>query len=346
MHSIFYSALALLGMSRVDLSPITDSWVRFEKYVEKFNKTYVDDAERKHRFMAFLENEEEIAELNALEGGTIFGWTIFSDMTKEEFTKRLNFVPYDKDRRNALFGEIPVHKSKKNLTVSSLDWRTKNAVTPVKDQGDCGSCWAFSAVQTVESAYLLKHTSVSADNFLLSEQEVVSCDTSDAGCNGGDLPSAFEFIEWSGLTTEAAYPYTSGSDGDSGSCKGFSPLSGTKPSSYKYATPECYSSCNNQDEGTLANTMAEVGPIGICVNAAKWQNYNGGIMSKRSCGSHRYNRLDHCVQAVAFESIDTGSGYWIVKNSWTSDWGEDGYIYLQYGENTCGIADEALYVIL
>lgn len=346
MRSIFYSALALLGMSRVDLSPITDSWVRFEEYVEKFNKTYEDNAERKHRFMAFLENEEEIAELNALEGEAIFGWTIFSDMTKEEFTKRLNFVPYDKDRRNALYGEIPVHRSKKKLTVSSLDWRTKNAVTPVKDQGDCGSCWAFSAVQSVESAYLLNHTSTSAKNFLLSEQEVVSCDTSDAGCNGGDLPSAFEFIEWSGLATEAEYPYTSGADGDTGTCKGFSPLKGTKPTSYKYATPECYSSCSNQDEGTLANTMAEVGPIGICVNAAKWQNYQSGIMSKRSCGSHRYNHLDHCVQAVGFESIDSGSGYWIVKNSWTSDWGEDGYIYLQYGTNTCGVADEALYVVL
>jgi len=341
MRSIFYSGLALLGMSRV-----SDSWFRFEKYVEKFNKTYADDAEKKHRFMAFLANEEEISKLNALEGKTIFGWTIFSDLTKEEFSERLNFVPYDKEKRSQMLGEIPVHKSEKNLTTSSLDWRTMNAVTPVKDQGNCGSCWAFSAVQTVESAYLRKNTSTDANNFLLSEQEVVSCDKTDAGCNGGDLPSAFEFIEWSGLTTEQNYPYTSGDTGRSGSCMGFSPLEGTQPTSYKYGTPGCYNSCNNQDEGNLATTMEEVGPIGICVNAAKWQNYNGGVMSKRSCGSHKYNHLDHCVQAVGFESIDTGSGYWIVKNSWTSDWGEDGYIYLAYGSNTCGIADEAIYVVL
>jgi len=348
MRSIFYSAFALLGMSRVDLSPLSDSWARFEKYVEKFNKTYADNGEIKHRFMAFLENEEEIAELNALEGRAIFGWTKFSDMTKEEFSKRLNFVRYDKDRRSALFGEIPVHKSKKKLTVSSLDWRTKNAVTPVKNQGKCGSCWAFSAVQAVESAYLLKHRNTSADNFLLSEQELVSCDSVDEGCNGGDLPSAFNFTHCWGLTTEKDYPYTSGDDGERGICKEFVSLPGTKLSSYKYATPGCenLSSCDNQDEGTLANTMMEVGPVAININANTWMNYRGGIMSAKSCGSHDYIFQNHCAQAVGFESIDSESGYWIVKNSWASDWGDDGYIYLKYGENTCGLADEAYFVIL
>jgi len=331
----------------IDLSSsISDSVLRFENYVEKFNKTYANEAEKKHRFMAFLENEEEIVKLNELEGKTIFGWTIFSDLTKEEFKQRLNFVPYDKERRSQLHGEIPVHKSEKNITDSSLDWRTMNAVTPVKDQGNCGSCWGFSAVQTVESAYLLKNKKTKADTFLLSEQEVVSCDKSDAGCNGGDLPSAFEFIQWSGLTTEAKYPYTSGDSGSSGTCMSFSPLAGTKPSDYKYATPGCYSNCNKQDEETLASTMAEVGPVGICVNAEKWQNYVGGVMSKRSCGSHRYSALDHCVHLVGYESIDSDDGYWIVKNSWNTGWGEDGYIYLAYGKNTCGIADEAMYVVL
>jgi C1A family cysteine protease len=346
MRSIFYSGLTLLGMSRFDLSLNGDSMLRFENYVQKFNKTYANDAERKHRFMAFLESEEEIAQLNSLENEEIFGWTIFSDMTKEEFSKRLNFIPYNKQRRYSLFGEIPVYKSKKNLTTSSLDWRTKNAVTPVKDQGNCGSCWAFSAVQTVESAYLLKNTKTNATDFLLSEQELVSCDKQDGGCLGGDIYSAFQFLQWSGLTTEEKYPYTSGKDGDSGTCLSFSPLTGTKPTEYIYATPECYDHCDNQDEGTLAINMADVGPVGICVNAEKWQNYKGGIMSKSSCGSHRFRNLDHCVQLVGFKSIDSSNGYWIVKNSWTADWGEDGYIYLSYGFNTCGLADEAMFVIL
>jgi len=266
-------------------------------------------------------------------------------MTKIEFSERLNFLPYDQERRSQLFGEIEVQKPMKKLTDSSLDWRTMNGVTPVKDQGQCGSCWAFSAVQTVESAYLMDHNNTDASTFLLSEQQVVSCDTTDAGCNGGDLPSAFDYVESAGgLTTETAYPYTSG-DGDSGTCKSFSPMIGTTPKAYRYATPTCTGSCNNQDEGTLAANMATVGPIGICVNAARWQNYAGGVMSKKSCGSHKYRKLDHCVQLVGFESIDD-SGYWIVKNSWASDWGEDGYIYLAYGSNTCGVADEAMFVTL
>jgi len=346
MRFLLYSGLALLGMSKLDLSAIAPTWGRFESYVEKFNKTYADDAERKHRFMAFLENEEEIIKLNKLEGKAIYGWTKFSDMTKEEFKQRLNYVPYDKERRSKLFGEIPVHKTEKKLTVSTLDWRSHNAVTPVKDQGQCGSCWAFSAVETVESAYLMKNKGTNAKTFLLSEQEVVSCDTGDAGCNGGDLPSAFDYIESAGgLASEASYPYTSG-DGDSGTCLSFSTVGGTTPKSYAYATPTCDGSCNNQDEDTLATNMAAVGPIGICVNAENWQNYYGGVMSSSSCGSHRAWSLDHCVQLVGFTSIDSDSGYWIIKNSWASDWGEDGYIYVSYGSNTCGVADEAMFVKL
>jgi len=344
MRSIFYSSLALVGMSKLDFSSISDSWIRFERYAEKFNKTYKHDAEKKHRFMAFLENEEEIAALNALEGKAIFGWTKFSDLTKDEFSERLNFVPYDRERRDKLFGEVPVQKPEKLLTVTSLDWRTMNAVTAVKDQGVCGSCWAFSAVQSVESAYLLRHNGTDAGSFLLSDQQVVSCDNGDGGCDGGDLVSAFDYIESAGgLATESDYPYTSGDDGDTGSCKPFSPLAETSVKNYKYATPACYGACNHQDEGTLAANMQVVGPIGVCVNADPWQNYVSGVMSRKQCRKRRYSNLDHCVQAVGFDSIDA-AGYWIVKNSWASDWGESGYIYLAYGSNTCGIADEALFV--
>jgi len=346
MRSIFYSSLALVGMSKLDFSSISDSWIRFERYAEKFNKTYSSDSESKHRFMAFLENEEEIAELNALEGNAVFGWTKFTDLTKDEFSERLNFVPYGRDRRTQLFGEVPVQKPEKKLTATSLDWRTMNAVTAVKDQGDCGSCWAFSAVQSIESAYLLRHNETDAGSFLLSEQEVVSCDSSDGGCYGGDLPSAFDYIQSAGgLATESDYPYTSGDDGENGRCKSFTPMSGTTPKSYRYATPGCDDSCKNQDEDTLASNMQVVGPVGICVNAEQWQNYYKGVMSRQQCGRRRYRDLDHCVQLVGFSTIDA-NGYWIVKNSWAADWGENGYIYLEYGENTCGVADEALFVTL
>jgi len=348
MLLISISSLVLVSLGVVDLSSMMDSWSRFEKYTAKFGKTYKDDSETQHRFMAFLQNEEEIAELNLLEGKSIYGWTKFSDMTKDEFKQLLNFVPYDKERRDRLFGEVAVQKPEQELAASNCDWRTKNAVTPVKDQGQCGSCWAFSATETVESAYLMVNKNVSANTFSLSEQQVVSCDTTDGGCDGGDLPSAFDYImSASGVTTESAYPYTSGESGDSGSCESFDPVTNTKPTSYKYATPTCSGHCNHQDEGTLAANLAAVGPVGICVNAMKWQNYQGGVMSRKSCGSHHYNKLDHCVQLVGFNSIASKSkGYWIVRNSWTDEWGEDGYIYLAYGKNTCGVADEAMFVTL
>jgi len=348
MQFLSYCTLALVGMSRVDMSSITDSWRRFEDYVEKFAKTYKDDAERQHRFMAFMGNEEEITELNSLEGKSIFGWTKFSDMTKEEFSRRLNFVPYDKERRAQLHGEVPVQIPVKPLTASNLDWRTMNAVTAMKDQGDCGSCWAFSATETIESGFLLHYKNTSASTFLLSEQQVVSCDKSDGGCNGGDLPSAFDYVMGvNGITTEAAYPYKSGNSGKTGKCKSFSPFANTTPTGYKYATPGCTGGCNKQDESTLAANLATVGPVGICVNAAKWQNYVRGVMSKKSCGAHRFRSLDHCVQLVGFNSIDSATGgYWIVKNSWASDWGVKGYIHLAYGSNTCGLADEAMFVTM
>jgi len=342
MHFIFCSALALLGMANVDLSAIAPSWVRFEQYVQDFGKIYKDNAEQKHRFRAFLQSEEEVDRLNALAGKNVYGLTKFSDLTKEEFKGQyLNFSPYENEKRR----QVPVKKPI-NLTATSYDWRDHNAVTPVKDQGQCGSCWAFSATQTVESAHLVKYGG-DANTFILSEQQLVSCDNGDGGCNGGDLPSAFSYvISAGGIASESSYPYTSGG-GSSGSCKSFTVVPETKPTAYNYATAACYSdSCDSQDEGSLAANMETVGPIGICVNAESWQYYTGGVMSSSDCGGNGYYDLDHCVQAVGFEDIGSSGGYWIVKNSWASDWGEDGYLYLAYGSNTCGIADEAMFVTL
>jgi len=335
------SALALLGMGSVDLSAISTSWVRFEQYVNEFGKTYKDKDEQKHRFMAFLENEEEVAKLNAIEGKAIFGLTKFSDLTKEEFKQYLNFKQYDNEKRK----QVPVQKAK-NATADSYDWRDHNGVTAVKDQGQCGSCWAFSATETVESAYLVKNGDEAS--ILLSEQQLVSCDTGDGGCNGGDLPSAFNYVKGAGgIASESSYPYTSGG-GDSGTCESFSVVANTKPTSYAYATPACYDSysCDSQDEGSLAKNLETVGPIGICVNAANWQYYVGGVMSASTCGGNGYYDLDHCVQLVGYYDIGSSDGYWMVRNSWAADWGEAGYIYLAYGSNTCGVADEAMFVRL
>jgi len=117
-----------------------------------------------------------------------------------------------------------------------------------------------------------------------------------------------------------------------------------------YATDPCYFLCNNQDEDTLASNVASVQPPSICVDASSWSDYTGGVMTTSSCSS-RYFKLDHCVHLVGYNGYtgsasDSSSGYWIVRNSWDSDWGEEGYIYLQMGTNTCGVADEATTVTI
>jgi len=204
-----------------------------------------------------------------------------------------------------------------------FDWRNyvPHPITPVKVQGQCGSCWAFSATEEIESAWILSGHNLT----LLSEQQIVDCDKSDAGCNGGDTPTAYQYvISAGGLETEAAYPYTA----KDGKCSATAPKVATI-TGFKYAT-------SKKNETQLLNALATIAPISICVDAASWDSYAGGVLTK--CGS----KLDHCVQLVGY-GTDSASGldYWEVRNSWGTSWGENGYIKLKRGSNICGIADEA-----
>jgi len=221
---------------------------------------------------------------------------------------------------------------------SKLDWsQTSGAITPVKDQAQCGSCWAFSATEGIESAVF---QATGSESPALSPQQIVSCDKTDAGCNGGDLPTAFDYVESAGgLDTEEDYPYTS-KTGRSGSCKSSTPV--VKVTDYKYAVPPCEGgSCSSQDEDGLKAALDAHGPLSVCVNAESWNGYYGGVLSG-SC-SGKYNALDHCVQLVGYDTT-ASTPYWKVRNSWGTSWGEGGFIRLPMGQNSCGIADEAIYV--
>jgi len=217
------------------------------------------------------------------------------------------------------------------------DWRTAGAVTPVKNQGQCGSCWAFSATEGLESGWFLGGHKLVA----LAPQQLVSCDKVDQGCNGGDLPTAYKYIEKAGgLESEASYPYTSGGGANS-ACKFNAKSIVASMKNWTYAIPPCYDTCKSQNEGNLQKAVAAYGPASICVNANPWQFYTGGVM-KASCPGG-YSQLDHCVQLVGYHSSGSNN-YWIVKNSWAANWGEQGYIYIQIGKNLCGVADEATFV--
>jgi C1A family cysteine protease len=304
---------------------------RFDKFKSDYKKVYGTKEEEGKRFEIFKENFERAVLQNFEHQTDVFGVTKFSDLTQEEFKGFLNFSPREGD----LDLSVPVHTPKYHAASSSFDWRSYGAVTPVKNQGYCGSCWAFSATETIESAYYLKGHALTE----FSVEQIVQCDTTDYGCSGGWPYNAYKYVESAGgLATAASYPYTS-SAGVTGTCKRSFTVAGGDVTSYSYATTPCSAgACRNQDEATLISNLKSTQPVSICVDASSWSSYTGGVFPTSSCSS-AYSKLDHCVQLVGYENYGSSTGYYLVRNSWGDDWGEDGYIYLYIGSNACGIAD-------
>jgi len=289
------------------------------------------------RYSTFLDNMERAALLNnRTAGANKFGITKFSDLTSEEFKQMYTgFTPASAPRDIA--GRVHV-VPKSFAAPTTYDWRDHGAVSPVKDQGQCGSCWAFSAMEQVESQWFLSKGSLP----LLSAQQLVDCDTVDAGCDGGDTPSAYDYIKKAGgLEKQSDYAYT----GRDGSCKFSSSKVAADVNGYTYATPPCYSNCKTQDENTLKSALASTAPVSICVDADIWQLYQNGVIEAKDGCDFGYYDLNHCVQLVGYNT-DSKGVYWIVRNSWNTDWGDDGYIYLRFGSNVCGVADEATFVTI
>lgn len=249
------------------------------------------------------------------------GFTEYADMTTEEFKNKRGLIPMKSNLRK-------IELSAEKLTeVSSVDWRDQKAVTDVKNQAECGSCWAFSAIETLESHEFLVNKKPLT---ILSEQELVSCDKTDNGCGGGIMQSAYTWLSTHGVYTEAEYPYTS-QTGNSGTCKKIS-----SPTKFSNITGYTMIGNNYTD---LSNATAKY-PVAIAVDASKWsQLYTGGIFTYQQCGGSNV-QLDHGVQVVGF--TDTK---WLVRNSWGSGWGENGYIYLERlteDGNTCGLYNNAV----
>ncbi|GBL76476.1 Cathepsin L [Araneus ventricosus] len=219
---------------------------------------------------------------------------------------------------------IPFVVPKDAVVPDSVDWRNESAVTPVKNQGSCGSCYAFSATGALEGQHKLKRGKLVS----LSEQNIIDCSMRQGndGCGGGSMDSAFQYVMVNGgLDSEKSYPYK----GKVGRC------------SYKrkYSATNClgYSDIIPRDEDTLKIAVAIVGPISVGIDAShdSFQLYKGGIYDEPLCSS---TNLDHGVLAVGYGTQD-GQDYWLVKNSWGSTWGEDGYIKMSRNKNNqCGIA--------
>ena len=177
-----------------------------------------------------------------------------------------------------------------------------------------------------------------------SPQQLVSCDSLDAGCNGGLPTQAFDYVmNAGGLARDVDYPYTSGK-GATGTCDAPLPeASGGTVAAWAYTQPACqgFRACT-EDSAAMASVLHEYGGISIAIDASSWNTYRGGVMTESSCSSSP-RKMDHAVQVVGYD-FDAEKPYWLVRNSWTDQWGEDGLIKLEMGKNTCGIANLAAYI--
>jgi len=202
-----------------------------------------------------------------------------------------------------------------------VDW-TGTYTTPVKNQGYCGSCWAFSATEQIESDSMR----TLGTSYILSPEQITQCDTTSYGCNGGWSEHAYAYVKSAGgIETEASYPYTS-YYGTTGTC--------SYTASKSVITVSGYTTVSG--EANMAAYVQATGPLSVCLDASSWNSYTGGIMTV--CGTS----VDHCVQAVGV--YPTTGGYWKVRNSWGTSWGESGFIRLAYGANTCDITNDPTYV--
>jgi len=321
---LVFLALFFLAVSARDLAK------EFEAYKVKFNKVYASDEEHEMRFQNFVSsiNRIEAKNVQSAGEGAQFGLNKFSDMSTEEWSsKYLSKVPENPKRTKAVTPKV-------DAAPNSVDWRKQGLVTKVKNQEQCGSCWASSATETIESAWMKSKKITNTTMPPLSPQQIVDCDDSDDGCNGGNPYTAYIYvINQGGLDKEVDYPYT----GQDGNCAFKRGDVGATISNWHYA-------CSQEDESELKQNVATVGPLSICVDAQNWQDYTGGVMSGWQCAW--INLLDHCVQAVGYDLTNSNNPFWIVRNSWGTDWGENGYIRLQYGDNTCGLTNEATYVVV
>jgi len=294
-------------------SNVLDAFAQFQK---TFEKAY-DDSQFPVRLAAFADNLERVSEQNRehvlLGGEAVFGITKFSDLTPAEFKATyLTYIPRNVTKRT----EIQLD----GAVAATVDWRTKGVITPVKDQGQCGSCWAFSATEAIESYAALSGKALVA----LSPQQINSCDKVDGGCNGGNTETAYEYVaKAGGLESGADYPYTSGG-GTTGTCHFDASKVAIKIKSYTSVA---------KGETSLQSALNN-GPVSICLAADAFQSYRSGIL--QSCPG----QVDHCVQAVGY---DSGANYWIVRNSWGTSWGEAGYIRIAIGKDLCKISDDITF---
>jgi len=293
----------------------------FRSFMHKYKKSFHHD-EFRSRYANFKKVMDFVEQHNKLGKSYTVAINKFADLTTEEFTRYylgLNMP-----------SQLPTTKpptSPNPALPASFDWRDKGAVTPIKDQGQCGSCWAFSTTGSTEGCHFLATNNLVS----LSEQNLVDCSgpQGNEGCEGGLMTSAMDYIIANGgIDTEQSYPYTAE---DGPSCAYNAKNSG--------ATLKSYVNVNSGDENDL-QTKVYTGPTSVAIDASNmsFQTYSSGVYDEPNCSS---SQLDHGVLAIGW-GTDSGVDYWLVKNSWGTGWGQQGFIWMSRNKsNQCGIATMA-----
>jgi len=302
----------------------------FIQHVSEHNLSYGTVEEFNFRKNVFAAKDELIKEFNQTESSSVHVHNKFSTWTEDEMSRLLGRFPRSAEER----GEITMLEE---TNATSWDWRSKGAVTPVKDQGQCGSCWSFSATGGVEGSYLI----ATGKLIPLSEEELVQCvprlGYGCAGCNGGWEDRAMGWVKDNGgITTETDYPYTSGT-GTTGSCN--TGKLGDVSATVKNVVEVTANSYNQM------HAAVQAAPTTIAIAASTWyfQSYSTGVLTNETrCGT----TVDHAVLAVGFGTDSTYGDYYIVKNSWNTTWGDQGYVKLGTtgdGPGVCQVQSEPAY---
>ena len=297
-------------------------WKEFSNFQERFSKKYSSLEEMEERFAVFRENFRAIRKHNSdLSQNFTMGVNQFTDLSPAEF--KATYVSGLKAAPLQATG-CKSFSSGASGAPETVDWRLHNAVTPVKDQGQCGSCWTFSSTGAMEGAWAISKGQL----IDLAEQELVDCaglKYGSAGCSGGQMEGAFKFIIENGQCAASSYPYTA-KDGSCHSCTAVAHAS------------SCYDVKPNDQLSLKAAVAKQPVAVAISADTRYFQSYSSGVLTSSTC----YTSLDHGVLTVGYGE-ENGQKYWLVKNSWGTSWGDKGYVKIGRSESTndagiCGIA--------
>nr|AYN77817.1 cathepsin L [Haemaphysalis flava] len=320
---------------QVDIDLYGNFGKAWDKFRKAYNKTYSSRQEAVYREQVFRRTFQflRVADEQFKNGTRLYGIGVnyFADMTPQEVVR--NYTGYRRPTAEQQSG-VPLHAPLFGDTPDSVDWKDEGLVTPVKNQGQCGASWAFSAVGALEGQ-LFKKTRRLVD---LSEQNLLDCAGpvyGNNGCNGGQMAGAFQYVrDTGGLDTEAQYPYRHATNLQ---CQ----FSNSRES--KRVAVTGYKRVQPRNESALLDAVIRVGPISIAINASPQSLvfYRNGIYNEPNCDPQG---LNHAVLLVGYGEDPRGRvPYWIVKNSWGAGWGEGGYIKIVRNGNVCGISDDPSY---